>query len=91
MGIPVQFGIDLPSCVEIKSQKYMNTTQVSEKPLIPALFQIAACANDSKSLLALKDVLALSRIPLGDVMMDPERLEAIVKGIARKKKQERVI
>ena len=65
----------------------MNTpTVISEKPLIPGLFQIAACADDTKSVSALKNALAEHRMALNEMMLDPERLEAILKNIAQKKK-----
>lgn len=59
---------------------------ISEKPLIPGLFQIAAYADDAQSVSALKNALASQRMPLNDMMLDPEKLEAILKNIAQKKK-----
>jgi hypothetical protein len=51
-----------------------------EKPLIPALFQIAARADD------LKSPLARGREALAEAMLDARRLEAILKAVGRKKK-----
>ncbi|HTR43034.1 MAG TPA: hypothetical protein VMH87_15575 [Pseudomonadales bacterium] len=86
--IPVEFGISSPFSFQIKVQPNapMNPSIVSEKPLIPGLFQIAACANDARSVSALKNALASHRMPLNDMMLDPEKIEAILKNIAQKKK-----
>jgi hypothetical protein len=87
--IPVEFGADWPFTfqIKVKPNTTMNTTTVvSEKPLIPGLFQIAAYANDARSVSALKNALAMNRVPVNEMMIDPERLEAILKNIAQRKK-----
>jgi hypothetical protein len=89
MTVPVEFGADLALGFEIKVQPNipMNTTTVvSEKPLIPGLFQIAAYADDARSVSALKNALASNRLPLNEMTLDAERLEAILRNIADKKK-----
>jgi hypothetical protein len=89
LTVPVEFGTDLPFTfqIKVKPNPAMNTpTIISEKPLIPGLFQIAACADDARSVSALKNALALNRMPLSEMMIDPEKLEAILKKIAQKKK-----
>ena len=94
MSIPIEFGTDLSLYFQIKqiqspkqSQNSMNhSTIISEKPLIPGLFQIAACAHDIESASMLKSTLARERTPLSEAMLDPKKLEAILKGIARRKK-----
>ena len=89
MAVPVAFETDLPLNfqIKVKPSLTMNTpTIISEKPLIPGLFQIAACADDARSVSALKNALALNRMPLNEMMIDPERVEAILKKIAQKKK-----
>ena len=89
IAVPVEFGADWPFTfqIKVKPNPAMNTpTIISEKPLIPGLFQIAACADDARSVSALKNALALNRMPLSEMMIDPEKLEAILKKIAQKKK-----
>lgn len=88
--IPVQFAVDLPLHYEIKvSPKYLMTTLSvpPNKPLIPALFQMAALASDPKALPALKSVLgATRRAFMDDAMLDVEKLDSVLKAIARKRK-----
>lgn len=87
--IPVQFSVDLPLHYEIKIRPnyFIAALAVaSKKPLIPALFQMAALASDPKAMPALKSVLETGRAPLDDAMLDPERIDAVVRAIARKKK-----
>jgi hypothetical protein len=64
----------------------MNSTEATEKSLIPALFQIAARADDIQSIRALKQALASSRTPLAEMMMDAKRLEGILKSLGKKRK-----
>lgn len=89
MTIPVEFGTDLRLDLQIKAQPNtpMNATNlISEKPLIPGLFQIAAYADDARSVSALKNAMASNRLPLNEMTLDAERLEAILKNMAEKKK-----
>jgi hypothetical protein len=66
-----------------------NTTVISEKPLMPTLFQITASAHDVKSVSGL--ALAWHRTPLAEIMLDAQRLEQMLNSIAlRKKRQRRV-
>lgn len=66
----------------------MNTPDAnSDKPLIPALFQIAARADELQSLSAVRSALALDRASRAEVMMDPEKLDAVLKSVAAKKKK----
>jgi hypothetical protein len=69
----------------------MNSTEISEKSLIPALFQIASRADDIQSVRALKHALASSRTPLAEMMLDAKRLEGILKALGKKKKAVRRI
>lgn len=62
------------------------SNNASEKPLIPALFQIAACADNIRSISALKNALSMNRIPIADMMLDPDKIEAMLKSISRRKK-----
>jgi hypothetical protein len=89
MTIPVEFGTDLQFDLQIKAQANtpMNAINIiSEKPLIPGLFQIAAYADDARSVSALKNAMASNRLPLNEMALDAERLEAILKNMAEKKK-----
>ena len=87
--IPVEFGIDLPLSLPIKIQPLKSMKKapaIAEKPLIPALFQIAACADEAKYMSRLKGVLALGRTPLSEMMLNPDKVEEILNGIAQRKK-----
>jgi hypothetical protein len=90
MGIPIHFtaGLPLGFPVKILTQNSMKQPlrYITEKPLIPALFQIAACADDVKSLSDLKNAHALRSTPLAEMLSDPRKLEGILKAIARRKR-----
>jgi len=91
IGIPIDFGLDFPVWfpVKIQPRKPMNQpiqTTIPEKPLIPSLFQIAAFADDVKSVSALKNALAHNRVPLPDMMLNRDRIEAVLKALLAKKK-----
>ena len=57
-----------------------------EKTLIPALFQIAARADDIGSIRALRNALAGSSTPLHEMMLNAEKVEGILKSFGKKKK-----
>ncbi len=63
----------------------MNTI-APEKSLIPALFQIAARADEIGSIRALRNALAASSTPLHEMMLNAEKVEGILKGFGKKKK-----
>lgn len=88
--ILVEFWIDLPLSFPIKIQSHttMNPMPIiSENPLIPALFQIAAHADELKSISIRQNSFALNRIPIAEnMMLNPEKLAEILNGIAQKKK-----
>jgi hypothetical protein len=87
--IPIEFGTDGLLCFRIKIQpqnSMSHATIISEKPLIPGLFQIAGRVHDIRSASMLKNGMALDRTPLSEMMLDPKKFEAVLKGIARKKK-----
>ena len=87
VSIPIQFNVDLPLSYQIKIQSQNSMTHLtSEKPLIPALFQIAALADDPHAMPRLKGMLTAARMPLADTMLDVDKLEEVLKAIARKKK-----
>jgi len=56
----------------------MKSNRVFDEPLLPSLFRLTDRAN---GLSANKD-----RSALADMMLDPKRLEAILKGIIKRKK-----
>lgn len=91
--IPAQSSADLSPRLRDnpKSPYSMNPTEVPEKSLIPALFQIAARADDIESVRALKRALASSRTPLAEMMLDAKRVEGILKSLGKKKKAVRRI
>jgi hypothetical protein len=87
VSIPIQFNVDVPLSYQIKIQPQNSMTHLtSEKPLIPALFQIAALADDLYAMPTLKGMLATGRMPLADTMLDADKLEEVLKAIARRKK-----
>lgn len=91
-GIPIEFANEVPLCVPIKIQSLFSMnkpSRISEKSIIPALFQIAARADDVKLSSALRNVLALKESSLSEKMLDREKLEGILKAIAKRKKTER--
>jgi hypothetical protein len=57
-------------------------TLATEKPLIPGLFQIAACAGGP----AIQNTSDLGRTPFAEMMLNPKKLEAVLKTIARLEK-----
>jgi hypothetical protein len=79
--IPVEFTSDFSHSITttIEPPDFMNNPAL-EKPLLPALFQIAARADD------LTRPLAKGREALAEAMLDAKRLEAILKAIGTKKK-----
>jgi hypothetical protein len=87
--IPIQFAVDPPVHYQVKVRPYYFMTPLafaSKKPLIPALFQMAALADDPKALPALKSALGTGQLPLHEAMLDAEKLDAVLKAIARKRK-----
>src|SRR5215469_3124757 len=87
--IPVQFAIDLPLHYEIKirPQYFMTTLAIAPKrPLIPALFQMAALASDPGTMPALKSVLERGQAHLDDAMLDAEKLDSVLRAITKKRK-----
>lgn len=88
MTVPVEFGSELLFDFQIKAQPNtpMNAANIlPEKPLIPGLFQIAAYADDARSVPALKDAVASNRLSLNEMTLDTERLETILKNFVEKK------
>ena len=63
-----------------------NPASTSDKSIMPALFQIAARAGDPESVPALKAALEMGKVPLTEIMLNAEKLEAVLKGIAKRKK-----
>jgi hypothetical protein len=91
-SIPIEFTPELPLYVPVKiqSQYSMNRpSRISEKSIIPALFQIAAQADDAKLASALRNVLTLKESPLSEKILDREKLEGILKAITKRKKTTR--
>ena len=90
--IPIQFVIDLPRFIAIKIQPQdsmnhpLQTILTPQKPLIPALFRIAARAEEVGSVPALKKTVVQGHGPLSEMMLDPEKLEAVLEAIAKRKK-----
>ncbi len=88
MAIPVQFNIDLPLSYPIKIHEQDSMTPLtSEKSLIPALFQMAALADDPHAMPVLKGMLTAARMPLADTMLNMDKLEEVLKNVARRKRQ----
>jgi len=64
----------------------MNSPLDSDKPLSPALFQIAARADDPEMLRAYKKSLASGHALHAEKMLNPEKLTAILNALVRRKK-----
>ena len=87
--IPVQFAADVPVHypVKVRPQYFMSMfTVTTNKPLIPALFQMAALADDPKVLPALRNALGTGLLLQDEAVLDAGRLDAILKAIAKKRK-----
>jgi len=58
-------------------------TMIARRPLIPGLFQIAACAGGPAPV---QKTSALGETPFAEMMLDPKKLEAILRTITRLEK-----
>ncbi|HSY43559.1 MAG TPA: hypothetical protein VK811_06575 [Candidatus Acidoferrum sp.] len=88
-GIPIEFTAEASQWVPIKirSAYSMNKpSSISEESLLPALFQIAARFDGAKMPPAVRSVLTLNRDALPEQMLNQEKLEGILKAIAKRKK-----
>ena len=65
----------------------MLETMIARKPLVPGLFQIAACAGGPGPAPVLQDNPALRATHFAEMMLNPKKLEAILKTIARLEKR----
>jgi hypothetical protein len=92
-AIPIEFLSDFSRSLPVKIQlrKFMNAPDAnSEKPLMPALFQIAARADELQSLQSLpavRNALALDRASRAEIMLNAEKLDAVLKAVTAKKKK----
>jgi hypothetical protein len=62
-------------------------TMTTEKPLIPGLFQLAACADGPVP----RNIFSPGQTPFADMMLNPKRLEAILRTLGRLEKPARRI
>jgi hypothetical protein len=60
-------------------------TMTTERPLIPGLFQIAAYAGTEPAAVP-QNISALGRTPFAEMMLNPKKLEAILRTITRLEK-----
>lgn len=60
-------------------------TMTAERPLIPGLFQIAACVGAGPEPVS-RNIPALGKTPFAEMMLNPKKLEAILRTIARLEK-----
>jgi len=90
-GIPIEFtaGPVLSVPIKIQSQYSMNVPSRISETILPALFQIAARFDGAKPSPEFRKVLALSPESLPERMLDHEKLEGILKAIAKRKKTTR--
>ena len=63
----------------------MNNSIVSNGSLFQAISPTVP-AEESQSVPALRNALEMGRTRLGDMMMDPRKLDAVLKAFVRKKK-----
>jgi hypothetical protein len=88
LGIPVRYTADSSLAMKIEPEHSMsNRFQIalSKRPLMSSLFQVAACADDLQPEPALKSSPA-GHTRLAELMLNPQKLEAVLKAIAKKKK-----
>jgi hypothetical protein len=90
LAFPFNFMPIRLSFLQLKSKtlnpSMKNPAIPSDKSLMPALFQIAARADDPESVVELRSALATGKMPLAEMMLNAEKLEAILKAIVRRKK-----
>jgi hypothetical protein len=60
----------------------MKTNSTFDEPLLPSLFQL----TDRADRLSVTQSTALNRSSLADLMLNPKRLEAILKAAVKRKK-----
>jgi hypothetical protein len=85
MTIPVDFWTDFPLVLPIKTKtknSMKNPVPAQEKPLFPMLFQNNSYAGQR----TLKRAAGNGQVELGEMMLDAKRLEAVLKGVVRRKK-----
>jgi hypothetical protein len=63
----------------------MKTNSTFDEPLLPSLFQF----TDRVNRLSLTKSAGQGRSTLAELMLNPKRLEAILKSVGKKKKQRR--
>jgi hypothetical protein len=90
-GIPIHFPTDSSCAFQIKMQlnMLMNPTfqtMTAERPLIPGLFQLAACAGGPGPMSVPQNANALGQTPCAEMMLNPKKIESILKTIARLEK-----
>ncbi len=56
------------------------------KPTVPSVVQSVTRTPEIESVPALQSALATGRIPLAEMMLDAQKLEAVLKAIVRRKK-----
>jgi hypothetical protein len=89
LGIPDRYRTaDSSLAMKIEPEQSMsNRFQIalSKRPLMSSLFQVAARADDLQPEPALKSSPA-GHTSLAELMLNPQKLEAVLKAIAKKKK-----
>jgi hypothetical protein len=88
-GIPIEFTGEAPQSVPIKIRSVYSMNEpsrISEESLLPALFQIAARFDGAKMPPGVRNILTLNHDTLPEQMLNQEKLEGILKAIARRKK-----
>jgi hypothetical protein len=80
-SISIQFVATSTFQIQIKKTNYMKTSAMTHNgTIVPSLFQIASYFEDFVPKAGLKrPALALSNTPFAELMLHPEKLEAVLK------------
>jgi hypothetical protein len=88
LGISVRYTANSSLPIKIEPEQPMNNPfqiALSKRPLVPSLFQVAARADDVQSEPALKGSPS-GHMSLAERMLNPQKLEAVLNAIGKKKK-----
>jgi hypothetical protein len=88
LGLPARYAAGSSLVIKIEPEQSMsNPFQIalSKTPLMPSLFQAAASAGDTHSELAAKSPFP-GHARLAERMLNPRKLEAVLKALGKKKK-----
>jgi hypothetical protein len=77
-SIKVRFVAASPLQLQIK-HAMKTSTPIQNKPIVPSLFQVASRVEDFATATTLKSAPPLNQTPFADLMLHPEKVEAVLK------------